>query len=188
MRSARNAGRRAEPAGPPRERIVAPMPPLALVTGASSGIGRACATHLAALGFHVLAGVRDEADAPPGLEAIRLDVTSEADVAGAAERVGAELGALVNNAGVAIMGPVEGVAIEDWRRQIEINLIGQIAVTRALVPALIRGRGRIVNMTSIGGRVAMPLFGPYSASKFALEAGAHAPRRGLGPPRGEGSA
>jgi NAD(P)-dependent dehydrogenase (short-subunit alcohol dehydrogenase family) len=157
------------------------MPPLALVTGASSGIGRACATHLSGLGFHVLAGVRDEADAPPGLEAVRLDVTSEADVAAAAERVGAELGALVNNAGIAIMGPVEGVPVEDWRRQLEVNLIGQIAVTRALVPALIRGHGRIVNMTSIGGRVAMPLFGPYSASKFALEAVTDALRRELRP-------
>jgi NAD(P)-dependent dehydrogenase (short-subunit alcohol dehydrogenase family) len=155
------------------------MASLALVTGASSGIGRACATHLAGLGFHVLAGVRNEADAPPGLEALRLDVTSEADVAAAAERVGAELGALVNNAGIAIMGPIEGVSVEDWRRQMEVNLIGQVAVTRALVPALIRGRGRIVNVTSIGGRVAMPLFGPYSASKFALEAVTDALRREL---------
>jgi NAD(P)-dependent dehydrogenase (short-subunit alcohol dehydrogenase family) len=155
------------------------MAPLALVTGASSGIGRACATHLAGLGFHVLAGVRDEADAPEGLEPLRLDVTSEADVAAAAERVGAELRALVNNAGIAIMGPVEGVPVDDWRQQIEVNLIGQIAVTRALVPALIRGRGRIVNVTSIGGRVALPLFGPYSASKFALEAVSDALRREL---------
>ena len=150
-----------------------------LITGASTGIGRACATHLAARGFHVLAGVRDEADAPPGLEAVRLDVTSEADVAAVAERVGAELGALVNNAGIAIMGPVEGVPVDDWRRQVEVNLIGQVAVTRALLPALIRARGRIVNMTSIGGRVAMPLFGPYSASKFAMEAVTDALRREL---------
>jgi NAD(P)-dependent dehydrogenase (short-subunit alcohol dehydrogenase family) len=155
------------------------MPPLAVVTGASSGIGRACATHLAGLGFHVLAGVRNEADAPPGLEPLVLDVTSEADVAAAAERVGAELGALVNNAGVAIMGPVEGVPVEDWRLQMEVNLIGQIAVTRALLPALIRARGRIVNVSSIGGRVTMPLFGPYSASKFALEAVTDALRREL---------
>jgi NAD(P)-dependent dehydrogenase (short-subunit alcohol dehydrogenase family) len=157
------------------------MPPLAVVTGASSGIGRACATHLAGLGFHVLAGVRDEADAPPGLEPLVLDVTSEAQIAAAAERVGAELGALVNNAGVAIMGPVEGVPVDDWRRQMEVNLIGQIAVTRALLPALLRARGRIVNVSSIGGRVTMPLFGPYSASKFALEAVTDALRRELRP-------
>jgi NAD(P)-dependent dehydrogenase (short-subunit alcohol dehydrogenase family) len=93
--------------------------------------------------------------------------------------VGAELAALVNNAGVAIMGPVEGVSVEDWRRQMEINLIGQVAVTRALLPALLRARGRIVNMSSIGGRVTMPLFGPYSASKFALEAVTDALRREL---------
>ena len=132
------------------------MPPLALVTGASSGIGRACATHLAALGFHVLAGVRNEADAPPGTEPVRLDVTSEDDIAAAAERVGAELAALVNNAGIAVTGPIEGVPVEEWRRQIEVNFLGQVAVTRALLPALLRARGRIVNMSSIGGRVADP--------------------------------
>jgi NAD(P)-dependent dehydrogenase (short-subunit alcohol dehydrogenase family) len=156
------------------------MAPLALVTGASSGIGRACAQHLSGLGFQVLAGVRNEADAPAGLEPLVLDVTSDADIAAAAERVGAELGALVNNAGIAVMGPVEGVALEDWRRQMEVNVIGQIAVTRALLPALVRGHGRIVNMSSIGGRVAMPLFGPYSASKFALEAVTDALRREVG--------
>ena len=93
------------------------MPRLALVTGASTGIGRACAIHLAGLGFHVLAGVRDPADAPDGLEPLRLDVTSESDVAAAAERVGAELHVLVNNAGIAISGPVEVVPVEEWRRR-----------------------------------------------------------------------
>jgi NAD(P)-dependent dehydrogenase (short-subunit alcohol dehydrogenase family) len=146
------------------------MARLALVTGASTGIGRACATHLAGLGFHVLAGVRDLADAPYGLEPLRLDVTSESDVAAAAERVGAELGVLVNNAGIAINGPVEVVPLDQWRRIVEVNLLGQVAVTRALLPAILRARGRVVNMSSIGGRVANPLFGPYSATKFALEA------------------
>jgi NAD(P)-dependent dehydrogenase (short-subunit alcohol dehydrogenase family) len=160
-----------------RMRIVGQMPRLALVTGASTGIGRACAVHLAGLGFEVLAGVRDPADAPEGLEPVRLDVTSESDVAAAAERVGGELHALVNNAGIAISGPVEVVPIEEWRRQLEVNLLGQIAVTRALLPAILRARGRIVNMSSIGGRVANPLFGPYSASKFALEAVSDALRR-----------
>jgi NAD(P)-dependent dehydrogenase (short-subunit alcohol dehydrogenase family) len=150
---------------------------LALVTGASTGIGRACAVHLAGLGFHVLAGVRNPADAPDGLEPLRLDVTSEADVAAAAERVGAELHVLVNNAGIAVSGPIEVVPIEEWRRQIEVNLLGQVAVTRALLPAILRARGRVVNMSSIGGRVANPLFGPYSASKFALEAVTDALRR-----------
>lgn len=153
------------------------MPRLALVTGASTGIGRACALHLAGLGFHVLAGVRDPADAPDGLEPLKLDVTSEADVAAAAERVGAELHALVNNAGIALSGPVEVVPIDEWRRIVEINLLGPVAVTRALLPAILRARGRVVNMSSIGGRVANPLFGPYSATKFALEAVSDALRR-----------
>jgi len=146
------------------------MAPLALVTGASTGIGHACATHLATLGFEVLAGVRRPDDAPPGLEPLQLDVTSEADIAAAAERVGARLDALVNNAGIAVSGPLEGVPISEWRRQMEVNFLGQVAVTQALLPALVNARGRVVNMSSIGGRNALPLFGPYSASKFALEA------------------
>ena len=153
------------------------MPRLALVTGASTGIGRACALHLSGLGFNVLAGVRDTADAPDNLEPVRLDVTSESDVAAAAERVGGELHVLVNNAGIAVSGPVEVVPVEAWRRQLEVNLLGQVAVTRALLPAILRARGRVVNMSSIGGRVANPLFGPYSASKFALEAVSDALRR-----------
>jgi NAD(P)-dependent dehydrogenase (short-subunit alcohol dehydrogenase family) len=153
------------------------MARLALVTGASTGIGRACALHLAERGFDVLAGVRNPVDAPEGLEPLRLDVTSEADVAAAAERVGDELHALINNAGIAITGPVEVVPMDEWRRQLEVNLLGQIAVTRALLPAIVRARGRIVNMSSIGGRVANPLFGPYVASKFGLEAVTDALRR-----------
>ena len=146
------------------------MASLALVTGASSGIGRACATHLVALGYEVMAGVRNETDAPPGTAPVQLDVTSEDDVAAVAGRVGAGLAALVNNAGIAITGPVEAVPVQDWRRQMEVNLLGQVAVTRALLPALLRARGRVVNLSSIGGRIAGPLFGPYAASKFALEA------------------
>jgi NAD(P)-dependent dehydrogenase (short-subunit alcohol dehydrogenase family) len=157
------------------------MAPLALVTGASSGIGQACATHLVDLGFHVLAGVRNLDDAPDGTEALKLDVTAEDDVTAAAERVGAELHVLVNNAGIAVSGPVEVVPVDDWRRQMEINLVGQVAVTRALLPAVLRARGHIVNMSSIGGRVANPLFGPYSASKFALEAMSDALRREVSP-------
>ena len=162
-------------------RIVAEMSRLALVTGASTGIGRATAVHLAGRGFEVLAGVRDPADAPDGTEALRLDVTSEDDVAGAVERIGGELHALVNNAGIAIAGPVEVVPMAEWRRIVEVNLLGQVAVTRALLPALLRARGRVVNMSSIGGRVANPLFGPYSGSKFALEAVSDSLRREVAP-------
>jgi NAD(P)-dependent dehydrogenase (short-subunit alcohol dehydrogenase family) len=156
---------------------------LALVTGASTGIGRACAAHLAGLGFRVLAGVRDERDAPPyaGVEPLRLDVTSQEDIDAAAEHVDGELHALVNNAGIAVNGPVEVVPVEEWRRQLEVNLIGQVAVTRALLPALLEARGRVVNISSIGGRVALPLFGPYSASKFGLEAMTDALRREVEP-------
>jgi NAD(P)-dependent dehydrogenase (short-subunit alcohol dehydrogenase family) len=157
------------------------MAPLALVTGASSGIGRACATHLAARGFEVLAGVRNEDDAPPQTEPVRLDVTSAEDIAAAAERVGTHLHALINNAGIAVNGPIEVVPVDDWRHQFEVNLIGQVAVTRALLPALLNARGRIVNMSSISGRNALPLVGPYAASKFALEAVNDTLRREVGP-------
>ena len=154
---------------------------LALITGTSTGIGRATAIHLAGLGFEVLAGVRDLADAPPGLEAVRLDVTSAEDVAAAAERVGESLHALVNNAGIAVNGPIEVAAVSEWRRQFEVNLFGQVAVTRALLPALLNARGRVVNISSIAGRVALPLVGPYTASKFALEAVTDVLRREVEP-------
>jgi NAD(P)-dependent dehydrogenase (short-subunit alcohol dehydrogenase family) len=157
-----------------------------VVTGASTGIGEASARQLSRLGFDVVAGVRsDEAAArarEAGLEPVRLDVTDAASVAEAAAFVEARVGdrgldGLVNNAGVAVSGPVELVPLDEWRRQLEVNLIGQVAVTQALLPALLRRRGRVVMVSSIGGRVAAPLFGPYSASKFGLEAVSDALRR-----------
>jgi len=157
-----------------------------LVTGASTGIGEASARHLSGLGFDVVAGVRSEAAAArvreAGLEPVQLDVTDAASVAAAASFVEARVGSLgldglVNNAGVAVSGPVELTPVEEWRRQLEVNLIGQVAVTQALLPALLRRGGRVVMMSSIGGRVAAPLFGPYSASKFGLEAVSDALRR-----------
>jgi NAD(P)-dependent dehydrogenase (short-subunit alcohol dehydrogenase family) len=154
---------------------------LALVTGTSTGIGRATAIHLANLGYEVLAGVRNAEDAPPGLEPIKLDVTSADDVAAAAERIGPTLHALVNNAGIAVNGPIEVAAVSEWRRQFEVNLFGQVAVTQALLPALINTKGRIVNISSIAGRVAFPLVGPYTASKFALEAVTDVLRREVEP-------
>lgn len=157
------------------------MARLALVTGTSTGIGRAIAIELARRGFEVLAGVRRLDDAPPSLEPVVLDVTSADDIAAAAGRVGGTLHALVNNAGIAVNGPLEVVAVEEWRRQFEVNVIGQVAVTRALLPALLHARGRIINISSISGRVAWPLIGPYTASKFALEAVTDALRREVGP-------
>lgn len=152
-----------------------------VVTGASTGIGAACALHLDRLGFVVFAGVRKTQDGValqeqgPGLIPLLLDVTDGARIQQAhaivAEKVGNNgLYGLVNNAGIAVVGPLEGVPIPDLRRQLEINVIGQVAVTQAFLPLIRQARGRIVNMGSIAGRGAMPLMGPYSASKFALEA------------------
>jgi NAD(P)-dependent dehydrogenase (short-subunit alcohol dehydrogenase family) len=154
---------------------------LVLVTGASTGIGEACAGHLASLGFSVFAGVRKDADADrlrgEGVEPVRLDVTDGDSIEAAARRVGGDLAGLVNNAGIAVSGPVEFVPLDEWRRQLEVNVLGQVAVTQAFLPALRRARGRVVNNSSIGGRIALPLAGPYAASKFALEAVSDSLRR-----------
>ena len=155
--------------------------PSVLVTGASTGIGRATVLRLDAAGWQVFAGVRKQEDAAALSEAgserltpLLLDVTDAGQVAEAAARVEAEaaggLDGLVNNAGVAIPGPLETLAIEDFRRQIEVNLTGQVAVTQAMLPAVRAARGRIVFISSIGGRVALPLTGAYHAAKFAIEA------------------
>jgi NAD(P)-dependent dehydrogenase (short-subunit alcohol dehydrogenase family) len=148
-----------------------------VVTGASTGIGEASARRLAGAGFHVFAGVRKETDGerlaadPSGrVEAVTLDVTDRGSIAAAAEKVGAGgLAGLVNNAGVAVSGPMEFVPIDEFRNQLEVNVVGQVAVTQAFMPALRAARGRIVNISSIGGLLALPLLGPYAASKFALE-------------------
>jgi NAD(P)-dependent dehydrogenase (short-subunit alcohol dehydrogenase family) len=148
-----------------------------VITGASSGIGEACALRLDALGFRVFAGVRKPSDgdalrkkASDRLTPVLLDVTSEQSIAGAVQIVGdAPLAGLVNNAGIVVAGPVELVPIAEWRKQFEINFIGVVAVTQAFLPMLRAGRGRIVNMGSVAGRSALPFSGPYSSSKFALE-------------------
>jgi NAD(P)-dependent dehydrogenase (short-subunit alcohol dehydrogenase family) len=110
---------------------------------------------------------------------VKLDVTDAASIEAAAAEVGDSVFGLVNNAGIAVSGPLEFVPVDMLRRQLEVNLIGQVAVTQAFLPALRRARGRIVNMSSIGGRVAVPLGGPYAASKFALEAVSDSLRREL---------
>jgi NAD(P)-dependent dehydrogenase (short-subunit alcohol dehydrogenase family) len=162
---------------------------LAVVTGASSGIGQATASALAARGFHVLAGVRRQVDADQlageRVEPVILDITGSSDVAAVAERVEREaevrpLGVLVNNAGIAVNAPVETLPMQEWHRQLEVNFFGHVAITQALLPALLAGRGRIVNVSSIGGRVAGPTFGAYAASKFALEAVSDVLRREVG--------
>jgi NAD(P)-dependent dehydrogenase (short-subunit alcohol dehydrogenase family) len=155
-----------------------------LITGASTGIGEATTLRLDRAGFRVFAGVRKAEDgerlrkaaSSERLHVIEpLDVTDSGQVAAAAELVEKELGGdplrgIVNNAGIGIGGPLEGLELDDFRRTIEVNTTGQLAVTKAFLPLLRRSKGRIVNMSSIGGRVAQPFAGPYIASKYALEA------------------
>ena len=165
---------------------------LIVVTGASTGIGAATVKELAHRGFHVLAGVRREVDADAlrgldiqGIEPRILDITVESDVAAIAERVthdpqGRPLRALVNNAGIAVNAPVETLPIAQWRQQFEVNLFGHIAMTQALLPALLSSSGTVVNISSVGGKVALPTYGAYAGSKFALEAVSDALRREVG--------
>jgi len=134
--------------------------PTVLVTGASTGIGRATALALAPT-HTVLAGVRRLEDAPPGTTAVELDVTNPEHVAKLREI--AQLDALVNNAGIAVTSPLEYLPLDELRRQLEVNVIGQLAVIQAVISKLREARGRIVNVSSIGGRMALPLYGPYSA-------------------------
>lgn len=152
-----------------------------LVTGASTGIGRATALRLDGSGWRVFAGVRKQADAEslrqeasPSLVPVTLDVTDPEQIAAAAERIEAEsdgdLEGLVNNAGVAVPGPLETVPLDDLRHQLEVNLVAYVAVTQAMLPLVRRAEGRIVFLASIGGRIAFPFGGPYHASKFATEA------------------
>jgi NAD(P)-dependent dehydrogenase (short-subunit alcohol dehydrogenase family) len=152
----------------------------ALVTGASSGIGRACAVQLVSSGWRVLAGVRHAGDAPDGTEEVLLDVTAAEQIRAAAGLVD-QLDGLVNNAGIALGGPLEFIPPKELRHQLEVNLVGQVAVTQAFLPALRRTRGRIVFMGSIAGKSALPFLSPYAASKHALEAVADSLRLELRP-------
>lgn len=162
-----------------------------LITGASTGIGHATTVGLAQRGFAVFAGVRREEDAArlaadaPGVTTLILDVTDGASIAAAArtvsEATGGQLKGLVNNAGIAVTGPLEFLPLEQVRRQLEVNVLGQIAVTQAALPMLRAAGGRIVNIGSIGGRVALPFLGPYAGSKFAMEGVSDSLRRELAP-------
>lgn len=151
---------------------------LVVVTGASTGLGRATARELARCGFHVLAGVRRETDAvaAPGIEPVLLDITRPEQVEALAARIGnRSVHALVNNAGIQVNAPVETLPLDQWRHVFEVNLFGHIAVTQALLPVL--RNGRVVNISSVGGKVAMPTYGAYAGAKFALEAVSDALRR-----------
>ncbi|MGD9737236.1 MAG: SDR family oxidoreductase [Solirubrobacterales bacterium] len=151
------------------------------MTGTSTGIGRATALALDRRGWQVFAGVRREEDAASlraegseRLAPLVLDVTSPEQIAAAAERVAAEseggLHGLVNNAGIAVPGPLETLPLDEFRRQLEVGLVSYLAVTQALLPQIRGAGGRVVFLSSIGGRVPFPLNGAYHAAKFGTEA------------------
>jgi NAD(P)-dependent dehydrogenase (short-subunit alcohol dehydrogenase family) len=164
-----------------------------VITGASTGIGAACALHLDKEGFRVFAGVRKQSDAEAlrskasaRLTPVSLDVADTLSISTAAGAVAGAVGeagldGLVNNAGVVVPGPVEFLPLPELRRQLEINVVGQVAVTQAFLPLIRAAKGRIVNMGSIAGRMATPFSGAYGASKFALEAITDALRLELAP-------
>ncbi|MGJ0504969.1 MAG: SDR family oxidoreductase [Methylocystis sp.] len=168
-----------------------------VVTGASTGIGAACVDLLVEKGFLVFPSVRKESDAAElvarygaAVAPLLFDVTDGEAILAAAREVearldGQTLAGLVNNAGVAVPGPLLHLPIDDFRRQLEINLIGQLRVVQAFAPLLGAGEerrgppGRIVNMSSVAGRFAAPFLGAYNASKFGLEGMSDALRREL---------
>jgi NAD(P)-dependent dehydrogenase (short-subunit alcohol dehydrogenase family) len=163
-----------------------------LISGSSTGIGRACALRLDRAGFAVFAGVRNRSDAESlsaeaseRLEPVTLDVTDEVTIAATRERIddvaGGRLAGLVNNAGIGVGGPIEALALDDLRRQLEVNVTGQVAVTKAMLPMIRAARGRVVFMAGILGRVALPYLAPYSASKHAVEALGDSLRREMMP-------
>ncbi|MFF9691320.1 SDR family oxidoreductase [Streptomyces sp. NPDC014623] len=161
---------------------------LIVVTGASTGMGAAAARELARQGFHVLAGVRRARDADSirstGIEPVILDITKPEQVDALAARVADDprtLHALVNNAGIQVNAAVEALPLAEWRRVFEVNLFGHIAVTQALLPALLRSKGRVINISSVGGTAAMATYGAYAGTKFALEAVSDSLRREVAP-------
>jgi NAD(P)-dependent dehydrogenase (short-subunit alcohol dehydrogenase family) len=163
--------------------------PAVLITGVSRGIGRATALRLAYKGWDVVGTVRRaedgellKTDAPPGrVETIELDVTDATHLDGLAVKLPERLDAVVNNAGIVVPGPMESLSAEDVRRQFDVNVVGPVAVTNAVLPRLRASRGRIVFVSSMSGRVSTPMTGAYNASKFALEAIADAWRMELRP-------
>jgi len=161
-----------------------------LVTGASTGIGEAAARALAAAGTAVYAGVRKDDDAErltgANLTPVRLDITDQEQVDAVAARIADErashgLRGVVNNAGVARGGPLEHLPLDEWRDQLEVNVLGQVAVTKAVLPLIRTGRGRVVFVGSISGRVGTVLMGPYVGSKYAIEGIAESLRHELSP-------
>jgi NAD(P)-dependent dehydrogenase (short-subunit alcohol dehydrogenase family) len=162
--------------------------PTVLVTGAARGIGRATALRWAAHGWDVAAGVRRSedgqrlaAEASGRVVPVLLDITDPDHLASLPQAVSDGLDAVVNNAGGMLVGPLEGVPLQDLRRQLEVNVVGQVAVTQGVLPRLRESRGRVVFVSSLSGRVSSPMMGAYNASKFALEGLADALRMELRP-------
>lgn len=154
--------------------------PLAVVTGTSGGIGGATAARLVTAGYEVIATVLRAGSAPAGTQEVVVDLTDADATRMLLDAVGDRpLQVLINNAGITVPGPVETTPLDAWRRQLEINLLAHIGVIQALLPSLRRGGGRIINISSVAGRVVGPGLGPYGASKFALEAVSDALRREL---------
>jgi NAD(P)-dependent dehydrogenase (short-subunit alcohol dehydrogenase family) len=157
-------------------------PGAVMITGASTGIGRATAIALAAAGYHVFAGVRRTIDGeslrawvPGGLTPVIIDVTDPISIDAAAEEVtvavaSAGLAALIDNAGIGSLWPIEMVPLEGLRHQFEVNVFGQVAVIQAFLPLLRLGAGRMINIGSIGDRLMLPFAGPLNSSKQAFAA------------------
>jgi NAD(P)-dependent dehydrogenase (short-subunit alcohol dehydrogenase family) len=165
-----------------------------LISGASTGIGRATALLLDRSGYRVFAGVRKQEDgarlrgsASDRLYPLRLDITDGEQIAAALEQVEASLpaerglAALVNNAGIAVVGPLEYLSLDELRRQLEVSVVGHVAMTQAFLPLIKKGRGRIINVGSATGRFALPFLGAYSISRFGMEAFTDALRQELRP-------
>jgi NAD(P)-dependent dehydrogenase (short-subunit alcohol dehydrogenase family) len=163
-----------------------------LITGAAGGVGGATVKRLDELGWRVLAAVRSLDTAPAALTAARnvtpieLDICDAVSIARAREEIAEHLGGsglngLVNNAGLSVDGPLELVPVEALRRQFDVNVIGQVAITQAVLPMLRTGRGRVVNVGGAAGRMTLPLYGALSASKAALDSLSDALRMELEP-------
>jgi NAD(P)-dependent dehydrogenase (short-subunit alcohol dehydrogenase family) len=160
-----------------------------VITGASTGIGKTTALHLSQAGFEVFACVRKEADAKTlrqemNVRTLILDVTNESQIQAAVKEVESVVGeagmwGLVNNAGIVVAGPLEFLPVSEIRKQFEVNVFAQITVTQAFMPLLRKATGRIIMMSSVSGRFASPMTGPYAGSKFALEGLSDALRREL---------